>query len=424
MPTLRYVGVSNVILENLKIAAEALEHLRANYFPWGAGNQEDANMNTDGAIRLRTWAIRDRSSPFYRYNGWETVAPGDRDGIEKRHVKDCARVREMVFLGKGGNCQEHGDTTFDYVRHLPFTGNYQYIHRLTWSGHHEYTVIGGRLHENKAQMRSYIQVDPWTTSPQVCLFGQSYWFDSYTRRGDHEFTIDKNQADLQAILSVDEQAHHDVAQLRVRQRLLWDGMNAAQEYYQRVEPLTWMCLNCRTHILERQIVANTSRCHNCESNTRSYNERDRLLRLFEQNAQIYVRNPNRFRTDYLHEYRRRGRKIRPPKVMPLLADPRDAFDAETDTPRLFKTRRRAHLFDGQARIKTVQLDVPKTREMTRMWGDEWWDHPYCTKEDEGRYYWYIYYDKEVRNRRAAKEEALTYWTNHIEACKISPTYRS
>jgi hypothetical protein len=411
-------GVNRIELENLKIAARSLEHLRINYFPWGAGNQSKPNENTDGDIRLRTWAIRDPASPFFRYNGWQTADPDVERNPEVRNVKACARQREAVFLAKGGNCQEHGDTTFDYVRSLPFTRNYQYIHRLTGDGgHHEYTVIGDRPHQNKEIMKRYIVVDPWVTSPQVCLFEHSCWYNSYRKSRDHRFTIHKNQANLQAILSIDDSTRYSVRQARERQRFLWDSMAAAQQDYQKEVPLTWMCINCGTHVSNTQISADTAKCHNCKREIRSLDEKRALITLFKTDPDVYIRNPRRFVFHF-----RRQNSGHPPKVMPLLEDPSNPFDIETEevlTPQMFQGRqimrrdrrfisrtpkvfkKKQGFFSRQSRIKTMQLDVPKTEEMSIKWGEEWWTHPYCTKNGNC----YNYYNTRARPRETEKEAA-------------------
>ncbi|MFZ5479775.1 MAG: DUF4157 domain-containing protein [Myxococcota bacterium] len=154
--------VSSGAMRRLELAKAAIDHTK-EVLSFGAGNQYDALQATNFNSYFRMKAMRDPEC-------W-ILAPSVRK-LASQHPD--ALTAAKADLAKGGNCGEHAQLGFDYLR---ATAVGETINRCDVKGlDHAFVILG----DVKKEGGSALTVcDPWPTDPTACL-----WEDHFAYRPD------------------------------------------------------------------------------------------------------------------------------------------------------------------------------------------------------------------------------------------------
>jgi len=476
--------VDSIVMDALIKSCAVLERLREEYFPWGAGNNSMAVENTKGEIRLRSWATRTEKSPLHGLQ-WETPNVGTSGGV-RQQLEDAARLRELVKLTKGGACWEHAQVTAHLLLNLDYgSSDYGYLHRMSWdNGSHEYVVVGRAAKGARSSMKNYIMIDPWTASPQVCLFQHSSWFDDYKYPERYRYSVN-----LRGPIPTWRYRRQNVNKARYKQELL-KAIKAAKEEYAAKQPMTWECARakCRkryTNLAVRQALV--LKCLGCKTvwGTKKIQGSDKVERLKQSRTTFrkvykdeikrivpntettdytnmlnimklpekYAKkiNWNNLRKEYYQNYKASYKEE--PILMPLCYDPEDPY-IKTRTPNIKFVEKEGERVRVVGRPKVTtrlaagvimeRIGVPITYDQTMMWGEERWGNYEVTKGPRGHKAQRGVNDTTPRSRITfldkkgkkmvyrvyyydgallSVERAREFWKEHVEKCKIKTDYK-
>jgi hypothetical protein len=148
--------------KRLTWAKEGIEHTKS-VLSYGAGNQKEALAASNFNSYFRMSAMRDNEC-------WE-IAPSVRALASQNPDAFTAAKAE---LAKGGNCGEHAQLGFQYLRTAAIG---ETINRVDVEGlDHAFVIMGDVKAEDDA---SLVVCDPWPTGPTACL-----WEDHFAHNPD------------------------------------------------------------------------------------------------------------------------------------------------------------------------------------------------------------------------------------------------
>jgi outer membrane protein OmpA-like peptidoglycan-associated protein len=160
---------SSNAMKRLGWAQNAIKHTK-EVFEYGAGNQKDALESTMFNSYFRVKVVRDEKY----WNLTSKVKPVAYSNWE-------AYTAAKVEIAKGGNCGEHAQVAFDYLR-LNAIG--ETINMADKKGlDHAFVILGNVPSENDNQLAV---ADPWPTAPTATL-----WEDHFA------YTADRSKLNLQ-----------------------------------------------------------------------------------------------------------------------------------------------------------------------------------------------------------------------------------
>lgn len=167
--------VSSAAGARLGKAQAAVEHAKA-VFAFGAGNQAEALKATQFNSYFRLKCMRDPSC-------WELTS--SVRGLAAANPE--ALTAAKADLAQGGNCGEHAQVAFDYLR-VHASG--QVINRSAKTGlDHAFVLIGDLSKEDDSAI---VVSDPWPTKATACV-----WQDHFA------FTADRAQIDTSSSMTAD-----------------------------------------------------------------------------------------------------------------------------------------------------------------------------------------------------------------------------
>ncbi len=154
--------VSAEAMKRLVAAKNAINHTK-QVLEFGGGNQFEALKDSNFNSYFRMAAMRDPEC-------WE-MHPGIRQLAAKY---PDALTAAKADLAQGGNCGEHAQVAFDYLRQF-FSGDV--VNRCDVAGlDHAFIIIGNVMGEDDADLAVS---DPWPTSPTACM-----WMDHFAYKSD------------------------------------------------------------------------------------------------------------------------------------------------------------------------------------------------------------------------------------------------
>lgn len=154
--------VASGAMRRLEKAKEAIKHTK-EVLSFGGGNQYDALKSSNFNSYFRMKAMRDPEC-------WELS--GSVRALASQHPD--ALTAAKADLAKGGNCGEHAQVGFDYLR---ATAVGETINRCDVEGlDHAFVIMGDVKNESDA---SLAVCDPWPSAPTACL-----WEDHFAHTPD------------------------------------------------------------------------------------------------------------------------------------------------------------------------------------------------------------------------------------------------
>ena len=176
--------VSGNAMARLKHAKAGIEHSK-EVLSVGAGNQKEALEASNFNSYFRMAAMRDPEC-------WHISASVRALAAQHPDALTAAKAE----LAKGGNCGEHAQVGFDYLR---ATAVGQTINRVDVEGlDHAFVMIGEAKTEDDA---SLVICDPWPTAPTACLWEDHFAHDPDKTKLNVRRTATADGADVKSVIA-------------------------------------------------------------------------------------------------------------------------------------------------------------------------------------------------------------------------------
>jgi len=176
--------VSGNAMARIKHAEAGIEHTK-EVLSLGAGNQKEALEATNFNSYFRMAAMRDPDCWY--------ISPSVRH-IASQYPD--ALTAAKADLAKGGNCGEHAQVGFDYLR---ATAVGETINRVDVEGlDHAFVMIGDAKAEDGA---SLVICDPWPTAPTACLWEDHFAYEADKSKLNVRHTAKADGADVKAVIA-------------------------------------------------------------------------------------------------------------------------------------------------------------------------------------------------------------------------------
>lgn len=176
--------VSGSAMARIKHAKAGIEHTK-EVLSLGAGNQKEALEASNFNAYFRMAAMRDPEcwvlSPSVRH-----LAAQYPDAL----------TAAKADLAKGGNCGEHAQVGFDYLR---ATAVGETINRVDVEGlDHAFVMLGDAKAEDGA---SLVICDPWPTAPTACLWEDHFAYEADKSKLNVRHTAKADGADVKSVIA-------------------------------------------------------------------------------------------------------------------------------------------------------------------------------------------------------------------------------
>lgn len=166
-------AVDGDTLKRLALAQACIEHLNREVFPYGAGNQQEDVVQTEGVAFERMKQLRTLPST---YGGNKGTSYEKYDRSDKLVGAEQGRWAVAGEHFKAGACDDYAKVAMDWFRSR---APGQTLTHMTKSNH-AFLVVGDPKLPDQA-----VVADPWPTRPQACL-----WRDHFCYSEDAKPKID------------------------------------------------------------------------------------------------------------------------------------------------------------------------------------------------------------------------------------------
>jgi hypothetical protein len=176
--------VSGNAMARLKHAKAGIEHSK-EILSFGAGNQKEALEASNFNSYFRMAAMRDPECWY--------ISPSVRR-LASQHPDALTTAKAQ--LAKGGNCGEHAQVGFEYLR---ATATGETINRVDVEGlDHAFVMIGDAKTEDGA---SLVICDPWPTAPTACLWEDHFAHDADKAKLNVRRTAKADGTDIVSVIA-------------------------------------------------------------------------------------------------------------------------------------------------------------------------------------------------------------------------------
>jgi hypothetical protein len=171
-------------MARIKHAQKGIEHTK-DVLDKGAGNQKEALEATNFNSYFRMAAMRDPECWY--------ISPSVRR-LASQYPD--ALTAAKADLAAGGNCGEHAQVGFDFLR---ATAVGETINRVDVEGlDHAFVMIGDAKAEDGA---SLVICDPWPTAPTACLWEDHFAYEADKSKLNVRHTAKADGADVKSVIA-------------------------------------------------------------------------------------------------------------------------------------------------------------------------------------------------------------------------------